>query len=136
MRGMIEKVSNPHDNRSAYYQTTTEFLQHLGIPSTSSLPDFEKLVAGIVLPETPAVTTEVLESQQQEVAEEPILQAVFEENTSGEPTEVLIMADEPTGTVIITREEELPELPNSENMKTLNAVELEENENSANKGAQ
>jgi segregation and condensation protein B len=41
IRGMIEKVSNPSDARSVYYQTTTEFLMHLGIGSVKELADFE-----------------------------------------------------------------------------------------------
>jgi segregation and condensation protein B len=53
MRGLIEKVPNPNDARSALYQTTTEFLQHLGLSSNKDLPDFGKLVEEIKLPETP-----------------------------------------------------------------------------------
>lgn len=55
MRGLIEKVSNPNDARSVYYQTTTEFLQHLGLGSVKDLPAFEELVAQVKLPETPAL---------------------------------------------------------------------------------
>jgi segregation and condensation protein B len=54
MRGLIEKISNPGDARSFLYQTTTEFLMHLGLNSVNSLPEFEKLVGQIKLPETPA----------------------------------------------------------------------------------
>jgi segregation and condensation protein B len=56
MRGLIEKISNPSDQRSFLYQTTTEFLQHLGVSSTKDLPDFEKLVDQIKLPEIVAQT--------------------------------------------------------------------------------
>ncbi len=56
MRGLIEKVSNPSDARSFLYQTTTEFLIHLGLASVKDLPEFEKLVEQIKLPETPAIT--------------------------------------------------------------------------------
>lgn len=55
MRGLIEKISNPNDARSVYYQTTTEFLQHMGLTSVKDLPSFEELVAQIRLPETPAL---------------------------------------------------------------------------------
>ena len=55
MRGLIEKVSNPADARSFLYQTTTEFLQHLGLTSVRELPEFEKLVEHIKLPQTPGV---------------------------------------------------------------------------------
>ena len=58
MRGMIEKVNNPNDARSIYYQTTTEFLQHLGLQSIKDLPEFEKLVENIKLPEAPAIAGE------------------------------------------------------------------------------
>lgn len=52
MRGLIEKINNPADARSYLYQTTTEFLQHLGLSSINALPEFEKLVSQIKLPET------------------------------------------------------------------------------------
>jgi segregation and condensation protein B len=57
MRGMIEKVPNPNDARGFLYQTTTEFLQHMGLASTSDLPSFEELVSQIKLPETPALSS-------------------------------------------------------------------------------
>lgn len=56
MRGLIEKVSNPQDGRSNYYQITTEFLQQLGLSSIHDLPSFEELTAAIKLPETPGAT--------------------------------------------------------------------------------
>ena len=55
MRGLIEKIQNPNDARSVYYQTTTEFLQHMGLSSVKGLPAFEDLVQQIKLPETPAL---------------------------------------------------------------------------------
>lgn len=58
MRGLIEKVSNPSDSRSNYYQVTTEFLQHMGLQSVGELPEFEKLTSSIKLPETPQTKTE------------------------------------------------------------------------------
>ncbi|MBI3231475.1 MAG: SMC-Scp complex subunit ScpB [Candidatus Doudnabacteria bacterium] len=53
MRGLIEKTQNPGDARSFLYQTTTEFLQHLGLASIRELPEFVKLVEQIKLPNTP-----------------------------------------------------------------------------------
>lgn len=53
MRGLIEKAPSPHDARSVVYQTTTEFLSHLGMQSIKDLPEFEKLVEQIKLPDTP-----------------------------------------------------------------------------------
>jgi hypothetical protein len=58
MRGLIEKTPNPQDSRSSLYQTTTEFLQHMGINSVNDLPEFEQLVAQIKLPETTALKNE------------------------------------------------------------------------------
>lgn len=55
MRGLIEKTVNPADARSFLYQTTTEFLMHLGLVSVQDLPEFEKLVGQIKLPQTPAL---------------------------------------------------------------------------------
>ncbi len=51
IRGLIEKIANPSDARSFLYQTTTEFLQHLGLTSVKDLPEFQKLVEQIKLPE-------------------------------------------------------------------------------------
>jgi segregation and condensation protein B len=58
IRGLIEKTPNPQDSRSSLYQTTTEFLQHMGINSVNDLPEFEQLVAQIKLPETTALKNE------------------------------------------------------------------------------
>lgn len=58
MRGLIEKTANPADARSFLYQTTTEFLMHLGLTSTKDLPEFEKLVENIKLPQTPTLDRE------------------------------------------------------------------------------
>ena len=63
MRGLIEKVVNPADSRSAHYQLTTEFLQHMGLQSVSDLPEFEKLTASIKLPETPQAKAEAAEAE-------------------------------------------------------------------------
>lgn len=56
MRGLVEKVQNPDDARSFLYQTTTEFLQHLGLTSVSDLPDFQSLTEAVRLPQAQAVT--------------------------------------------------------------------------------
>ncbi len=53
MRGLIEKTPNPSDARGFLYQTTTEFLQHLGLLSMKDLPEFSELTKHIKLPETP-----------------------------------------------------------------------------------
>lgn len=55
MRGLIEKITNPNDARSNYYQITTEFLQQLGISSINDLPSFDELTNAIKLPDNPGV---------------------------------------------------------------------------------
>lgn len=67
MRGLVEKIPNPHDARSFLYQTTTEFLQHLGLLSVTNLPEFDKLVQQIKLPATPAAA----ESTETPIIENP-----------------------------------------------------------------
>lgn len=51
MRGLIEKVHNPKDQRSNFYRTTHEFLQHLGLKNIKDLPDFAELTAKVKPPE-------------------------------------------------------------------------------------
>lgn len=60
MRGLIEKTTNPNDARSFLYQTTTEFLMHLGLTSVGELPEFAKLVEHIKLPQTPGLNQQAL----------------------------------------------------------------------------
>ncbi|OGE76290.1 MAG: SMC-Scp complex subunit ScpB [Candidatus Doudnabacteria bacterium RIFCSPHIGHO2_02_FULL_48_21] len=50
MRGLIEKAAGK-DARSNYYQTTHEFLQHLGITSIKDLPEFADLTSKVAPPE-------------------------------------------------------------------------------------
>lgn len=63
MRGLIEKTPNPADARSVNYQTTAEFLQHLGIVSIKDLPDFDELVGQIKLPRTPALESDTIDNK-------------------------------------------------------------------------
>jgi segregation and condensation protein B len=56
MRGLIDKIPNPNDARGMLYQVTTEFMQHLGITSVNDLPEFEKLIENIKLPDLPNMT--------------------------------------------------------------------------------
>src|SRR4051812_12490100 len=53
IRGLIQRTPNPKDSRQILYETTLEFLQHMGLQNTKELPDFEELVKKIALPETP-----------------------------------------------------------------------------------
>lgn len=43
MRGLLERVDNPKDNRSYLYKISFDFLKKLGLESIERLPDFEKL---------------------------------------------------------------------------------------------
>jgi len=63
MRGLIEKIPNPSDARGSLYQTTTEFLMHLGLQSVKDLPEFEKLVAEIKLPESTQILQETISEE-------------------------------------------------------------------------
>lgn len=60
MRGLIEKDVNRQDQRSNFYRTTHEFLQHLGLQTIKDLPDFTELTAKVKPPEglSTAVTNE------------------------------------------------------------------------------
>jgi len=42
IRGLVEKVSNPKDQRSFLYKPTFEMLSYLGVSKIEDLPDFEK----------------------------------------------------------------------------------------------
>ncbi len=41
IRGLIERVSNPKDQRSFVYRPTFDILAHLGVKNVSELPDFD-----------------------------------------------------------------------------------------------
>ncbi len=41
VRGLVERVDNPNDQRSFLYKPTLELLRFLGITSLNELPDFE-----------------------------------------------------------------------------------------------
>ncbi len=69
IRGLIQKVPNPNDARQNLYETTLEFLQHMGISSVKELPEFETLVEKIKLPESPQATEPAEDSETSESAE-------------------------------------------------------------------
>lgn len=43
MRGLLERMDNPKDNRSYLYKISFDFLKKLGLESVDKLPDFENL---------------------------------------------------------------------------------------------
>lgn len=43
MRGLLERMENPKDNRSFLYKISFEFLKKLGLDDINKLPDFEML---------------------------------------------------------------------------------------------
>ncbi|MDQ5928168.1 MAG: segregation and condensation protein [Patescibacteria group bacterium] len=42
IRGLLDRIDNPTDQRSFLYKPTLQLLSFLGVSSTSELPDFEK----------------------------------------------------------------------------------------------
>ncbi len=51
IRGLVQKTPNPKDFRQILYETTLEFLEHMGLKNNQELPDFEELVKKVSLPE-------------------------------------------------------------------------------------
>jgi len=43
MRGLVERIENPKNNRGYLYKISFDFLKKLGIESVAQLPDFESL---------------------------------------------------------------------------------------------
>lgn len=43
MRGLLERMENPKDNRGYLYKVSFEFLKKLGLEGVNKLPDFETL---------------------------------------------------------------------------------------------
>lgn len=43
IRGLVERVDNPKDQRSFLYKTTLELLAHLGISKVEDLPEYERV---------------------------------------------------------------------------------------------
>lgn len=44
IRGLIERIANPNDQRSFLYQATPDLLAHLGVTSATELPDYENAI--------------------------------------------------------------------------------------------
>ena len=40
IRGLVEKIPNPNDQRSFLYRATFDLLSHLGIPRVEDLPEY------------------------------------------------------------------------------------------------
>ncbi len=62
IRGLIQKIPNPADSRQILYETTIEFLHHMGIQSSKELPDFSEITAKIKLPEAEPAAEPLAES--------------------------------------------------------------------------
>lgn len=43
VRGLVERVDNPKDQRSFMYRATTDLLAHLGLSRVSELPEYESV---------------------------------------------------------------------------------------------
>lgn len=100
MRGLIEKIPNPHDARGFLYQTTTEFLQHMGLNSAADLPEFAKLVEHIKLPETPQAKA-VAETVAEEVPTEPVQEVAADTSVTPEQPIDAVVPAEPEQPVIV-----------------------------------
>lgn len=56
IRGLIERVDNPADQRSFLYKATLDLLSHLGVSKITDLPEFEKVKTDIeAFKQTPQV---------------------------------------------------------------------------------
>ncbi len=47
VRGLVERLPDPTDQRSYHYRATAELLAHLGVTSIEKLPEYERLRAEI-----------------------------------------------------------------------------------------
>lgn len=56
VRGLIERISNPDDERSFLYRPTFELLAHLGITRTDEIPDYDAVRAEIASFESESAT--------------------------------------------------------------------------------
>ncbi|MEX0917013.1 MAG: SMC-Scp complex subunit ScpB [Candidatus Paceibacterota bacterium] len=45
IRGLIERISNPNDQRSYLYRPTSELYAHLGITKKEELPEFKRFIS-------------------------------------------------------------------------------------------
>lgn len=43
VRGLVEKIANPNDERSFLYKATLELLSHLGISNIEQLPEYSRM---------------------------------------------------------------------------------------------
>jgi segregation and condensation protein B len=123
MRGLIEKVPNPNDARGFLYQTTTEFLMHMGLSSLKDLPDFAKLVENIKLPQTPATNTEPVATPE---TEEKVLEP--KENLAIPPVENKITEAEAVPTSSTQENPTLPPLTQTEETAPAENTEEKEDE--------
>ncbi len=48
IRGLVEKITDPGDQRRYIYRPTFELLSFLGVPSVENMPDFEKVMNTLV----------------------------------------------------------------------------------------
>ena len=56
VRGLIERISNPNDERSFLYRPTFELLAHSGITRTDEIPDYDAVRAEIASFESESAT--------------------------------------------------------------------------------
>jgi len=94
IRGLVEKIPNPTDQRSFFYRPTFELLAHLGINRIEDLPEFEEF------------RIKVEESMEQFSAPKTKEEPAFTSDTDHEPIPVESDQDEETAKFLDSSEKE------------------------------
>ena len=71
IRGLVEKVSNPNDQRSFIYKPTFELLSYLGVQKIEDLPEYDQVQNELKQAVAAAEEVEAKENQQEATAQEP-----------------------------------------------------------------
>ena len=67
IRGLIERIENPNDQRSFLYIPSLLLLQHLGVSKVSELPEYEKVITEF----EKAVVKEKMEEREEQTTTTP-----------------------------------------------------------------
>lgn len=78
VRGLVEKVDNPHDQRSFLYRPTFQLLEFMGVANTESLPEYEATMTALA--QFVSVKEEAdKEDEQKAAAASPVLSSEISE---------------------------------------------------------
>jgi len=80
VRGLIERVSNPDDQRSFLYKATFDLLSYLGVSKIEDLPEYDSVVQEIKELEALSEDDEAADSEAAETTEEPPKELIEEED--------------------------------------------------------